>query len=81
MQTQLWTNGNYRTARVINTFTQQVLTETTLLTFDHVSQRFQWTLVRTSDGTTATTVIQQRINRFLQHTLFVTYDDVRSIQL
>ena len=81
MQTQLWTHGNYRTARVVNTFTQQVLTETTLLTLDHVCQRFQRTLVGASDGAATTTVIQQSIDRFLQHTLFVAYDDVRSVQL
>ena len=29
---QLWTNDDYRTSRIVNTLTQQVLTETTLLT-------------------------------------------------
>ena len=81
MQTQVWTYGDYRTTGVVNTLTEQVLTETTLLTFDHVGQRFQRTLVRTGDRTTATTVIQQGINRFLQHTFFVAYDDIRRSQI
>ncbi len=81
MQTQVWTYGDYRTTGVVNTLTEQVLTETTLFTFDHVGQRFQRTLVRTSNCTTATTVIQQGINRFLQHTFFVTYDDIRRSQI
>src|SRR5690606_37886897 len=34
VQTQGRTNGNYRTTRVVNTLTEQVLTETTLLTLD-----------------------------------------------
>ena len=81
MQTQVWTYGDYRTTGVVNTLTEQVLTETTLFTFDHVGQRFQRTFVRTGDRTTATTVIQQGVNRFLQHTFFVAYDDVRRSQI
>ena len=81
MQTQVRTYGNDRTTGVVNTLTEQVLTETTLFTFDHVGQRFQRTFVRTGDRTTATTVIQQGVNRFLQHTFFVTYDDVRRSQI
>ena len=81
MQTQVWTNGNNRTTRIVDTFTQQVLTETALLTFDHVSQRFQRTLVGTSDRTTATTVVQQCIDCFLQHTLFVAHDDIWRSQI
>src|SRR5690606_29326901 len=81
VQTQLRTHGNYGTTRVVHALTQQVLTETTLLTFDHVSQRFQRTLVGTGDRTTATTVIQQGVDRFLQHTLFVAHDDVRRVRL
>ncbi|MNV15609.1 hypothetical protein D3C71_1063400 [compost metagenome] len=81
MQTQVWTYGDNRTTGVVNALTEQVLTETTLFTFDHIGQRFQRTFVRTGDRTTATTVIQQGINGFLQHTFFVTYDDVRRSQI
>ena len=81
VQTQGRTYGNYRTARIVNTLTEQVLTETTLLTLDHIGQGFQRTLVRASDGTTATAVVQQGVDRFLQHALFVAHDDVRSRQI
>ena len=81
MQTQVWTYGDYRTTGVVNTLTEQVLTETTLFTFDHIGQRFQRTFVGTGDRTTATTVIQQGVDRFLQHTFFVSYDDVRRSQI
>ncbi|RML80683.1 hypothetical protein ALQ89_06468 [Pseudomonas amygdali pv. tabaci] len=81
VQTQGRTYGNYRTARVVNALTEQVLTETTLLTLDHVSQGLQRTLVGTCDRTTATTVVEQRIDRFLQHALFVAHDDVGSRQI
>src|SRR5476651_2027305 len=81
VQTQVWTYGDNGTTRVVDTFTQQVLTETTLFTFNHVCQRFQRTLVRAGDCTTATAVIQQSIYRFLQHTFFVTYDDIWRSQI
>ena len=53
MQTQVWTYGDNRTTGVVNAFTEQVLAETTLFTFDHIGQRFQRTFVRTGDRTTA----------------------------
>ena len=37
---QGWTRHDHRTARVINTLSEKVLTETALLTLDHVSKRF-----------------------------------------
>ena len=76
MQTQGRAYHDHGTTGVVNALTQQVLTETTLLTFNHVSKRFQRTLVGAGDGTAATTVIQQRINRFLQHALLVAHDDI-----
>ncbi|AKA27550.1 hypothetical protein PCL1606_61070 (plasmid) [Pseudomonas chlororaphis] len=81
VQTQGRTYGNYRTTGVVNTLTEQVLTETTLLTLDHVGQGFQRTLVRTGDSATTTTVVEQCVDGFLQHTLFVAHDDVRSGQI
>ena len=47
-----WTNGDNGTSREVNTFTKQVLTETTLFTFKHVAQRFKWTTTWSSDWTT-----------------------------
>ncbi|RMO83569.1 hypothetical protein ALQ34_05340 [Pseudomonas syringae pv. maculicola] len=81
VQTQGRTYGNYRTTRVVNTLTEQVLTETTLLTLDHVSQGFQRALVGTGDCATTTTVVEQCIDRFLQHALFVAHDDIGSRQI
>ena len=81
VQLQRRADHDHGTTGVINSLTQQVLTETTLLTLDHVSQGFQRTLVGTGNGTATTAVIEQRIHRFLQHTLFVTHDDVRRTQI
>ena len=76
VQFELWTNHNHRTTGVVHTFTQQVLTETTAFTFDHVGQRFQRAFVRARHGFTTTAVIEQRVYRFLQHTFFVARDDL-----
>ena len=51
------------------------------LTFDHVCQRFQRTFVNTTDHPATTTIIEQRIDRFLQHPLFVANDDFRGTKL
>jgi hypothetical protein len=36
VQLELWTNNDYRTSRVVNALSEQVLTETTLLTLQHI---------------------------------------------
>src|SRR5690606_19927340 len=67
MQTQRRSYHDDRTTAVVDSLTQQVLTEATLLTLHHVSQRRQLALVSTGDGPATTTVIQQRIDRFRLH--------------
>ena len=81
VQLESRTNHDHGTTGVIDSLTQQVLTEATLLTLDHVGQGFQGTLVGTGNGAATTAVIEKRIHRFLQHTLFVTHDDVRRTQV
>ena len=44
VQFQRRTYDDYRTSRIVNTFTEQVLTETTLFTFQTVAQRLQRTV-------------------------------------
>ena len=80
MQFEFRTDGNNRTTGVVNTLTKQVLTETTLLTFEHIGQRFKRTFVRTGNGTGTATIIKQSINRFLQHAFFVADDNIRRMQ-
>ena len=46
MELQRRADHDHRTARVVNALTEQVLTETAVLTLDHVSERLQRTLVR-----------------------------------
>ncbi len=77
MQTQRRADHDDRTARVVNALTQQVLPEAALLAFNHVGERLQRALVSAGNRPAATTVVEQRVNRFLQHALFVAHDDVR----
>ena len=81
VQFQLRTGHDNRTTGIVDALTEKVLTETTLLTFQHIRKRLQRTLIRTGNGTTATAVIEQRIHSFLQHTLFVTDNDARRTKL
>ena len=80
VQSQFGTNHDDRTTGIIDSLTQQVLTESALLTLDHVGQGLEWTLVRTRYGTTATAIVQQCIDSFLQHTLLVAHDNVRRVE-
>ena len=81
VQLQRRTDHDDRTARIVDTLAQQVLAETPLLALDHVGQRLQWALVGTGDGTTTATVVEQRIDRLLQHALLVAHDDIGRVQV
>ena len=74
------TDDDNRTARVVDTFTEQVLAETALFPFQHIRQGFQGTVARARDRTAAAAVIDEGIDGFLEHTFFVADDDVRCAQ-
>ena len=68
------------TAGVVDTFAEKVLTETALLALQHVGEGFQRAVARAGNGASATAVIDQGIDSFLQHTFFVSDDDFRSTE-
>ena len=76
---QLRTNDDYRTSRVVNTLTQQVLTETSLFTLQGVRKRLQRTVALTLNSRTLTRVIKQAVDSLLQHTLLITENHLRSL--
>src|SRR5690606_38868679 len=61
--------------------TEQVLTEPSALTLEHIGERLERTLVRTRDHTATAAVVEQRVDGLLQHALLVADDDVRSVEL
>src|SRR3546814_2419676 len=69
-----------RTARVVDALAEQVLAEAALLALEHVGQRLQRTLVGAGDDAAAAAVVEQCVDGFLQHALFVAHDDVRRAQ-
>ena len=73
---------NYnRTSRIVNTLTEKVLTETSLLALKHIGKRFERAVIRTCHGLTAAAIVNKRINRLLKHTLFIADYYIRSMKL
>src|SRR5205085_6906654 len=81
MEFQLGTDDDGRTAGVVNTFTKQVLTETSLLALERVGERLERTVVRALQHAAAAAVVEERVDRFLQHALLVAHDDVGRAEL
>ena len=79
MHLQLRTNNNNRTGRVIDTFTKQVLTETSLLAFKAVAQRFESAVVLGLHCVRFARVVEQRIDSLLKHTLLVAQNHLRCL--
>src|SRR5690606_17217499 len=69
------------TAGVVDALAEQVLTEATLLTLQHVAEGLQGTVSGTGDGTTTATVVEQCVDGLLQHALLVVDDDLGSTEV
>src|SRR6185312_8237526 len=80
VQLEFRTDHDHRTARIVDALAEQVLAEPALLALEHVGQRLQRTLVGTRDDAATAAVVEQCVNRFLQHALFVAHDDVRRLE-
>ena len=73
--------GSYddnRTSGIVDTFSEKVLTETSLFTFQHIRKRFKRSVSGTCNRSSSTAVIYKRVNSFLEHSLFISYNDVGS---
>src|SRR3954470_2733206 len=66
-----------RATRVVDALAEQVLTEAALLALEHVAQRLQRTLAATANRLGATTVVEQCVDGFLEHSLLVAKNDFR----
>ena len=78
---QLGADDDDGAARVVDALAEQVLAEAALLALEHVGQRLERALVRAGDGLAAAAVVEQRVDRLLQHPLLVADDDLRGVQL
>src|SRR5690606_26056254 len=76
VQLELRTDDDDRTAGVVDALTEQVLTEAALLALEQVGQRLQRPVTGTGHRTSATAVVEQRVDGLLQHPLLVVDDDL-----
>src|SRR5688572_11049061 len=81
VQLELWTDHDYRAAGVVDALAEQVLPETSTLALDHVRKRLERALVGAGHGLAAAAVVEQRIDRLLQHALLVAHDDFGRFEL
>ena len=78
---QLGADNDNASAGVVDTLTQQVLTETALLALQQVAEGLQCAVVGAGNSAAAAAVIDQSVHSLLQHALFVAHDDVGGVQL
>ena len=81
LQAQARPGDDHRTTGVVDALAEQVLTEAALLALEHVGQRLQRTVAGARDGAPATAVVEQRVDRLLQHPLLVVDDDLGSAEV
>ena len=81
MQLELRAHHDHRAARIVDALAEQVLAEPPLLALEHVGERLERPLVRACDDASAPSVVEQRVDRLLQHPLLVADDDVGRAKL
>ena len=69
------------TAGIVNTLTEKVLTEATLLTFKHIGKRFKRAVAGACYRAASSAVIDKGVNSLLKHSLFVSYDNIGCAEL
>ena len=72
---QLGTDNNDRTAGVVDTLTKQVLTEAALFALEGVGERLEGAVAVGLDAGDLAAVVEEGVDRFLQHALLVAHDD------
>ncbi len=81
VQPQRRPDDNNGASRIIDALAEQVLAEPALLPLDHVGERLERPIARSEHRALAAIVIEQRIDRLLEHPLFVADDDFRRIEI
>ena len=78
---QVRTDDDNRTSRIVDTLTEKVLTEASLLTLEHIRKGLERSVVRTCNRAASSSVVDKGVNGFLKHSLFVSDNDARSAEL
>ncbi len=81
VQAQGGPDNDDRTARVVHALSQQVLAEAPLLALEHVGEALERPVARARHGPSPAPVVEQGVDGFLQHALFVVDDDLGRAQV
>ena len=81
VELQLGADDDDGTARVVDALAEQILAEPALLALEHVAQGFQRAVAGAGHGPAMAAVVEERVDRLLQHPLFVVDDDVGRLEL
>src|SRR6185503_2765743 len=68
-------------AGVVHALAEQVLAEAALLALEGIGERFEWAVVRAAQHTAAASVIEEGVDSFLQHALFIAHDHLRRMEV
>src|ERR1700722_14771057 len=80
VQLQLRSDDDDRASRVVDALAEQVLTETALLALERIGQRLERAVVGAAQYASATAIVEQSVDGFLEHALLVANDYVRGVQ-
>ncbi len=81
MHLQFRANDDYRTRRIVDTLTEKVLTETSLLTLERVGKRLERTVDITLHSRRLAAIVEQRVDSLLQQTLLVAQNHLGSLNV
>ena len=80
VQLEFRADDDHRPSRVVDALAEQVLAEPALLALDHVGERLQRAVGRPEHGPLAAVVVEEGVDRLLEHPLFVADDDFRGVR-
>ncbi len=81
VQLQLRSNNDDRTAGVVDALAEQVLAEAALLALEGVRERLERTVVGATQNAAAAAVVEESVDGFLQHALFVAHNHLRRMEV
>ena len=81
VELQLGPDDDDGPARVVDALAEEVLAEAARLALERVGQRFQRAVVRALEDAAAAAVVEQGVDRLLEHALLVAHDDFGRAQL
>src|SRR6056297_103601 len=80
MEFQFRSNYYYRPARIVHPLAKKILPESSLFSLEHVRKRFEGSVSRTRYWSPSSSIVNQSVNSFLKHPLFISYNYFRRTQ-